>query len=118
VTANVQSLNVNQTITGIVANPYATDQWTFSATASTQVKFDLLAQSAGGLNFSLTGPSGFAGFTNLTGSSTLITLPTAGPYTLTAQGTGGATGKFTFVMAQTSQTPLTLGNPFSGPIWV
>ena len=114
VTPNVQSLNVNQTTTGTVATPYSTDQWTFSAAANTQVQFNLLAESASGLTFSLTGPNGFTGFANLTGSSALVTLPTSGTYTLTAQGTGGATGNFAFEMAQTTQTPLTLGTPFSG----
>ena len=54
---------------------------------------------------------GFSGFTNITGSSTLVTLPTAGTYTLTAQGTGGATGNFSFQVAQTTQTPLALELP-------
>ena len=63
VTANVQSLNVNQMTTGSLATPFATDQWTFSAAANTQVQFDLLAESASGLNFSLTGPNGFSWFT-------------------------------------------------------
>jgi len=111
VTPHVQSLNVNQISTGNVPTPYSTDLWTFSAAANTQVKFLLLAESAGGLNFSLTGPNGFTGFTNITGSSTLVTLPTSGTYTLTAQGTGG---KFAFEVAQTNQTLLSLGTPFSG----
>ena len=49
VTPNVQSLNVNQMTTGTVATPYSTDEWTFSASANTQVQFDLLATSASGL---------------------------------------------------------------------
>ena len=114
VTPLVQPLNVNQVITGDLTTPYSTDQWTFSASANTQVKFLLKAESATGLNFSLTGPNGFTGFTNITGSSALVTLPTSGTYTLTAQGTGGATGNFAFEVAQTSQTTLTLGTPYSG----
>ena len=42
VTSNVQSLNVNQTVTDTLATPYSTDQWTFSAAANTQVQFQLL----------------------------------------------------------------------------
>ena len=58
VTANVQSLNINQMTTGSVANSYATDHWTFAAAASTQVQFDLLAESASGARTSVsTGPS-------------------------------------------------------------
>src|SRR5207248_2685291 len=73
-----------------------------------------LAESASGLSFGLTGPNGFSGFTNITSSSSLVTLPTAGTYTLTAQGTGGAIGNFTFEMAQTAQTQLSLGALFNG----
>ena len=62
VTPLVQPLNVNQVITGDLTTPYSTDQWTFSASANTQVKFLLQAESATGLNFSLTGPNGFTGF--------------------------------------------------------
>ena len=61
-----------------------------------------LVQSASGLTFSLTGPNGYAAFTNISGSSSLVTLPSAGTYALIAQGTGGATGSFSFQMAQTS----------------
>ena len=114
VTPDVQSLNVNQLVTGNVPTPYSTDKWTFSVAANTQVKFLLQAESASGLDFSLTGPNGFAGFTNIAGNSALVTLPTSGTYTLTVQSTGSATGNFAFELAQTSQTPLSLGNPFSG----
>ncbi len=114
VTSNAQSLNLNQTTTGSLANPYSIDQWSFSATANTQVQFELLAESASGLNFTLSGPSGFSGFTNLTGSSPLVTLPTSGTYTLTAQGTGGTTGNFAFQLQQTEVTALTLNTSFQG----
>ncbi len=114
VTANKQSLDLNEKTTGSIATPYSVDEWTFSATANTQVQFDLMAESAGGLTFSLTGPGGYTGFSNLTGSSPLITLSNSGPYTLTAQGTGGATGSFLFEMAETSVTPLSLSSPYSG----
>ena len=76
--------------------------------------FDLLAESASGLVFSLTGPNGFSGFTNIAASSGLVTLPTAGTYTLIAQGIGGATGSFSFEVEQTSQTTLTLGTAYAG----
>ena len=116
VTANVQSLNVNQQTTGTVATPYSKDQWTFTASANTQVQFILVAESASGLNFSLTGPNGFTGFTNITGSSMLITLPTSGTYTLSAQGTGGATGSFAFQLQETSVTALALHTPYQEPL--
>ncbi len=114
VTTLVQPLDVNQTTTGDLPTPYSTDQWTFSASANTQVKFLLQAEAGTGLDFSLTGPNGFTGFSKITGSSALVTLPTSGTYILTALGTGGATGSFAFEVAQTSQTALALGTPFSG----
>ena len=110
VTANVQSLNINQTTTGSVATPYSTDQWTFSAAASTQVQFDLLAESASGLNFSLTGPNGFSGFTGITGSSSLVTLPTSGTYTLIGPGDGRGHGQLLVRGGADRQTPLALGD--------
>jgi YD repeat-containing protein len=114
VTPNIQTLNVNQTVTGTLATPYSTDQWTFSAAANTQVQLNLLATSATGLNFSLIGPNGFSGFTKITGSSTVLNLPNSGTYTLTAQGTGGAVGTFTFDVAETTPTALPLATPYSG----
>ncbi|HEY4233761.1 MAG TPA: RHS repeat-associated core domain-containing protein, partial [Lacipirellulaceae bacterium] len=115
-TPTIQSLNVNQVTTGTLSTPFSVDQWTFSSAANTQVQFNLLAASATGLSFKLTGPNGFVGFTNLNGNSPLVTLPTAGTYTLTALGTGGATGSFAFEMAQTSLTPLTLGVPYQAAL--
>jgi RHS repeat-associated protein len=116
VTANIQSLNVNQPTTGLIATPFSTEQWAFTATASTQVRFDLLAASAGGLAFSLTGPNGFVGFAKLGSNSPLTTLPTAGTYLLSAQSTGGSTGSFTFVMSQTSLTLLAAGILYPGTL--
>ncbi len=114
VTSSIQSLSVNQTITGTVATPYSTAQWNFSATANTQVQFNLLAASTHGLAFSLVGPNGFTGFMDLPGSSPLVTLPTSGTYTLIAQGTSAVIGNFSFVVAQTTVTPLALGTPYNG----
>ena len=114
VTTTAQALNVNEAVTGTIATPYSVGQWTFSAAAGTQAQFQLLAESATGLNFSLTGPNGYTGFTSLTGSSSVLTLPTSGTYTLIAQGTGGAVGQFTFEMTQTAPTPLTLATPYLG----
>ncbi len=70
--------------------------------------------SANGLVYTLSGPGGFTGFSNITTSSTLINLPASGVYTLTAHGTGGASGTYGFQITQTSLTPLTNGVPFNG----
>ena len=116
VTPSVDPLTINQVTTGTLNGPYATHQWTFAAAANTQVQFDLLAQSASGLSFSLTGPSGYTAFTGLTGDSSLITLPTSGTYTLTVQGTGNAVGSFAFKVAQTGLIALTTGVPYQAPL--
>ncbi len=116
VTPSVDPLQINQVTTGTLNGPYATHQWTFTATANTQVQFDLLAQSASGLSFSLTGPDGYTAFTGLTGDSSLTTLPTSGTYTLTVQGTGNAVGSFAFKVAQTGLIALTPGVPYQAPL--
>jgi len=111
---NVQSLNINQSTTGTIPTPYATDEWTFSAAVNTQVQFELLSETTSEVSFSLTGPNGWTGFTALPGGSAPVDLPASGTYILTAQGTGAATGAFAFEIAQTTQTPLSLGIPFNG----
>jgi RHS repeat-associated protein len=114
VTSTLQALNLNQQVVGNLATPYTIDQWNFAASAGTQVQFDLTAASANGLTYTLTGPGGFSGFSNLTTSSSLINLTASGTYTLTAHGSNGASGKYGFEIAQTSLTALPLGTPFSG----
>ena len=113
---NVATLtaNLNQTTYGQLVSPYTVDQFTFSAAANTQIQFQLLATSAAGLDFTLTGPSGFTGFSDLTTSSSFINLPSTGTYTLTAHSTSGATGSYAFKLVQTALTPLTLNTPYDG----
>ncbi len=115
-TANVQALNINQPVIGALTTPYAADQWTFSAVANTQVQLKRLAASANGINFTLTGPGGFTGFSGLTTDSGLITLPTSGTYVVNVQGSGGTQGNYAFEIAQTNLTPLTLGTPYVSPL--
>jgi RHS repeat-associated protein len=114
VTSSILALNLNQPQTSTLTTPFSVDHWSFSAVAGTQVQFVLAGESASGLQFSLTGPGGFTGFANAVGSSALINLPTAGTYTFTAQGTGGAIGSYTFQMNQTNVQPLTLGVAANG----
>jgi RHS repeat-associated protein len=113
-TANVRSLDLNHAMTGVLASPYSSDEWTFSAKAGTQVQFNLLNESGTGLVFSLTGPNGFTGFSNSISSSSLIDLPTSGTYTLAVFSSTGATPSYSFEMLQTGVTPLTLGDPYNG----
>jgi len=49
------------------------------------------------------------GFSDITGDSDLVSLPSTGTYTLTAHGTGGQySGSYAFRLVETTQTDLTL----------
>src|ERR1035441_1722473 len=91
-TPTIASLVVNQQEYGQIKTPFSVDQWNFSAPAGEQVQFNLINVASPGVAFNLSGPSGWVGFSNLVTSSSLVTLPFAGNYTLTAFGTGGASG--------------------------
>ncbi|HKM52007.1 MAG TPA: hypothetical protein VJY33_01285, partial [Isosphaeraceae bacterium] len=116
VTSNVRSLNLDQTSVGTITTPNGLDQWNFSASAGQQVQFHLLNTSDSGLAFTLTGPNGYAAFTDLSDDSPLITLPSSGRYTLAAHGLNGAMGSYAFVLEQTTRTDLVLGVTYSGTL--
>jgi RHS repeat-associated protein len=117
VTANVAPLLVNQRANGTIQNPYSVDQWTFSASANEQVQFILLNASSPNIAFSLTGPNGWGGFTNLTASSEPITLPDSGTYAITAIGTGGQYGgDYAFQLEDVTPTTVAAGTNFQGQL--
>jgi RHS repeat-associated protein len=113
--ANVRSLVLGQQVVGQIATAYAVDRWTFSATANTAVQFQWV-NASGPIQFALTGPGGWTGFSGLTGNSGPITLPTAGSYTLTASSSGEQGGAYAFRLVQLSVTGLTLGTPYGGTL--
>jgi RHS repeat-associated protein len=115
-TVNTQPLSLNQTITGKLNSGYEIDHYTFSAQANDQVQFHLVAASNSAIQFDLTGPNGYTAFSGTTTSSSLITLPSGGTYTLTVHSTGGQTGAYSFNVAQTTQTALTLGTTYQGTL--
>jgi YD repeat-containing protein len=104
------SLALNQQVNGQLDTPVSVDSFDFSALAGQQVRFHLVAASPD-IQFGLTGPDAYVGFTGLTGDSSLLTLPKTGDYTLTAHVAGAEPGAYAFVM-QTSPIDLTLGNPY------
>ncbi len=111
-------VDLDQTVYGQLNSPYSQDQWTFSATANTQVQLDLIASANPSLQFSFTGPDDFTGFSGLSTSSSLVTLPRSGTYVLdltTSQSADGG-GAYAFQLIQTSQTDLTLGAPYEGTL--
>jgi hypothetical protein len=114
-TPDVAPLVLNQTAHGRIETPYSVDRWTFSAVAGQQVRFDLINASLPGVAFSLRGPNGPLGFTNLVNDSGLVNLPWDGGYTLSAFGTGGAYDiDYAFQLVETVQTELAIGGAFTG----
>jgi YD repeat-containing protein len=108
--------NMTQVERGQIGSPYSTDQWTFSAAAKTQIAFNLIASATPALQFSLTGPNGFTGFTNVSSGSGLLTLPMTGTYVLTANSSLGGSGAYSFSINPTTQTDLTLGTAYQGSL--
>ncbi len=115
VTPDIAPLVLNDTHRGQIETPFSVDRWTFSAVAGQQVRFDLVAASAPGVAFTLRGPSGWVGFSNLVNDSSLVTLPVDGSYTLSAFNSGGAANiAYSFKLDETVQTPLAIGATFNG----
>ena len=112
-TVHTMTASLNQTVNGQIDSPYSQDHWTFSAVANQQIKFDLLAAANPSIKFELTGPGGYVGFTGLSTSSDLLTLPTSGTYTVSASGGAGA---YAFRLDQTSQVALALGTSYQGTL--
>jgi len=109
------SLTLNQPENGQLDTPVSEDRWEFTAVANEQVEFHLIAAANSDIQFDLTGPGGFAGFTGLTADSPPVVLPAAGGYTLTALVAGDAAGAYSFRM-ESSPIALTLGTPFHEPL--
>ena len=112
----VSALELNRIVVGQIDNPYSVQQWTFSANAGQQVRFALVNSTSTGMVFSLTGPNSWSGFTSISGSSDLITLPNSGQYVLTARGNGGRTGAYSCQMQQTSVVDLPLNTVYQGTL--
>jgi RHS repeat-associated protein len=113
-TTRTMPLNVNETVNGLIDNPYRIDLWTFSAAAGQQVQFNLVNEANPGVVFDLTGPNGYTAFTGRSSSSAPITLPALGSYVLKAYSTQGQTGAYAFRLQNLSATSLTLGVPYTG----
>ena len=113
VTPSVTLLSVNQEYTGTISNPFSVYRYQFTGAAGQQIQLQVIGAS-GGSEFDLTGPGSYTAFTNQQTNSSLITLPSSGPYVLTAHGNGSSGGSYAFKVVQTSVSPLTLGTPLSG----
>ena len=62
-------LTLNQQVNSQLDTPVSMDRWEFSAVANQQVQFHLVAASSPDIQFDLSGPGGFTGFTGLTADS-------------------------------------------------
>jgi RHS repeat-associated protein len=106
-------LTLNEQVNSQLNTPVSLDRWNFSAAANEQVQLHIVAASSPEIEFDLSGPGGFVGFTGLTADSGPVTLPTSGSYTLTAHLAGQEqTGAYAFEMER-MPIGLTLGTPFT-----
>ena len=106
----------DQRTSGTLASPYDQDRWTFAAQALQQIGFDLIGTTSSAIQFKLTGPNGWVGFTGLGADMELLTLPLSGAYTLEANADGGDPGSYSFRIKAISQTALNLGIPYTGTL--
>jgi len=99
---------------GTLPTPFSEDRWTFTATVNQQIR---LNSSAWGMKYELVGPGGWIGFSNVSGQSDFVTLPSSGTYTLVARGVGGA-GRvnYGFTIEETTVVALPPGTSFSGSL--
>lgn len=114
-TADEYRLTPNEVAAGRIESPYSVDRWTFAATATQIVQFDLLAAGPG-LRFRLTAPNGSVVFDGLAGDSSLVSLPLTGNYVLSAYGNQGDTGDYSFRLLSASAIDLTLNAPYNGTL--
>jgi RHS repeat-associated protein len=114
--ANIDTtpLVLNKQTLGTIEVPYSVDRWKFSGSAGQQVRLLFTKSNSPSIRFTLTGPNGYVGFSNIANNSSLLTLPQAGTYILTVDTGGGQPGSYSFQMQDLSQTTLTLGVPYTG----
>ena len=117
-TPNIRPLPMEQIVNGSIQTPYGLDQWTFAATANTEINFHLINTSGTGVAFDLTGPIGPLGFTNLVADSGFVVLPSSGTYTITAHSLNGQYGSaYAFEVSEIVEAKLALGTTYQGQ-WV
>ncbi len=73
-TATKIPLVFNDTFSGKITSPYTVDHWTFTAEAGQQIRLSRLGATGGSIVFDLTGPEGWTGFSDLSGSSDLVSF--------------------------------------------
>lgn len=110
---SIAPLVLNQLVTSRLLFPFSADQWFFSAVAGQPVLFDLVNITRAGVQFTLTGPNGWSGFSNQTNDFGPVTLPASGGYTLTAA-TTGFPADYGFRLVDLVPIDLALGATYNG----
>jgi RHS repeat-associated protein len=113
--ANDAPVLLDQPVHSQLESSISVDRWEFSAPANQQVQLHIIAASNPGIQFGLTGPGGFVGFSGLTSDSPPVTLPITGDYTLTVASAQQQAGAYAFDL-ETPPIALTLGTPLTEPL--
>ncbi|HEX4999488.1 MAG TPA: LEPR-XLL domain-containing protein, partial [Terriglobia bacterium] len=116
------SIQADGRIIGVITVSGERDTYTFDLAAPTRLHFDSFTNN-GNLNWSLTGPAGThvsgRGFNNSDSfdfGSPILSLP-AGSYTLTVDGSGDATGTYSFRLLDLADAVvITPGTPVNGTL--
>ncbi len=115
-TPQIAALTLGQTATGSLSDPFQIDNYSFTASAGDIVQFNLINSTNPAIAFNLTGPNGYTAFSNATANSGLITLPSAGTYTVSAHIAPGQSGSYAFQVVSDTITALILGTPITQTI--
>jgi RHS repeat-associated protein len=116
-TSDITALEFSRNVLGSIESPYSVDRWQFVGFEDQQVRFNLVNSTDPGIEFSLTGPDGWVGFSGLNASSDLLNLPAPGMYTLEARGTGGLNGgDYLMRLDEVSPIMIDLDSMFSGTL--
>ncbi len=109
---------------GSIDVPGQANSYNFTLASAEQVYFDSLTPHSGGIDWSLTGPSGVqvqnrsfeaSDASNLSGPAALSLVP--GNYVLNVTGSGNATGAYGFQLLNLANAaPITPGQPVAGEI--
>jgi RHS repeat-associated protein len=115
VSIETNPLVLSQKTLGYFATGLSIDRWTFTGMAGQQVRLDTIATAPNKALYTLTGPSGFTGFSDLSADSEFIDLPHTGPYTLEVRSASGVgSSSYSFQLNETSQTLLALETDYVG----
>jgi len=114
VTPRDAPLMLNEATVGVIDSPYSLHHWLFSGLAGQQMRLNLINSSGPAVAFTLAA-SGGSDFSQVLHDRDLISLPHNGAYSLTVSSADGAHGiAYALQMSETTQTPLAVGETFTG----